>query len=55
MTEFVAGDNFMPNGTMTAEELDKLWKDWAVMEQKKRSGSSLNNVNDQGGIGIIYS
>jgi hypothetical protein len=36
MTEYVRGNVFMPNGNMTAEELEKLWKEWAAMEQKKR-------------------
>jgi hypothetical protein len=36
MPELVSGDHFMPKGNMTREELEKLWKDWAVMEQKKR-------------------
>ena len=26
----------MPNADMSPEELDGLWKEWAMMEQKKR-------------------
>jgi hypothetical protein len=36
MTEFVPSDAFMPHEDMTPEEIEKLWKDWAKMEQKKR-------------------
>lgn len=36
LTECVRGDKYMPRPDMSPEEVSALWKEWAMMEQRKR-------------------